>query len=327
VSLRSRTEWRSARVMRVVVLGLVCLAVGCGSSESSGSATGGSSSGGAATGGTSSGGAAGVSGGGSSTGGASGSGGSVGGGFPDATNTGIPEGACPNGLVAATLTETEPASGKVIECYRFDGAVPYIRPEIKNVTYRYCRFETKDDTFLNLQGGPVTIEDSEFTGPAGTWIRTAYDANDLSVRRCNFSGMANAIEFGTTNVVIEDNYVHDFGNVTQDQHADGFQTEGADSFTISHNTVLFNEVWGSTSALLLKAGAKSQVKDNLLAGGGYTIHVSGDLDFVGNRVSTKFHPDSGIYGPVYPESLAPSGVWQDNAWHDGPKAGQPIAAP
>src|SRR4030095_8672170 len=108
-------------------------------------------------------------------------------------------------------------------------------------------------------------------GPAGTWIRAVYEANGLAVRRCDFSGMANAIEFGTSDVVIEDNFVHDFGNVSQDQHADGFQTEGASGFSIVHNTVLFNDVWGSTSCLLV-SGTRSTVKDNLVAGGGYTIH-------------------------------------------------------
>jgi hypothetical protein len=214
----------------------------------------------------------------------------------------------------------------VIECVLFTSAMPYTRQNVTNVSYRYCRFETSRDVFLNLQGGPVTIEDSEFSGPAGTWIRAVYAANGLAVRRSDFSGMANAIEFGTSNVVIEDNYVHDFGNVSQDQHADGFQTEGADAFSIVHNTVLFNDVWGSTSALLV-SGTNSLVKDNLVAGGGYTIHVAGDIEVTGNHVSTKFHPRSGSYGPVYPESLAATGIWQGNVWHDGPDAGKPLPAP
>lgn len=119
--------------------------------------------------------------------------------------------------------------------------------------------------------------------------------------------------------------MHDFGDA-EDQHADGFQTEGANGFTISHNTILFNDVWGSTSALLV-SGDGAVVSDNLMAGGGYTLHVAGDMQVTGNRWSTMFHEESGIYGPVYPEELAATGVWEDNRWHDGPNAGEELPAP
>ena len=66
---------------------------------------------------------------------------------------------------------------------------------------------------------------------------------------------------------------------------------------------------------------------NLRAGGGYTLHVAGDLEVTGNRVSTMFHEDCGVYGPVYPESLDASGVWSDNLWHDGPNEGEELEAP
>jgi hypothetical protein len=209
----------------------------------------------------------------------------------------------------------------------FDDDLPYVDQDTTNITYRYCRFQTTSgDAFVNLQSGPVTFEDCEFTGGAGTWIRASYFADDLTVRRCDFSGMANAVEFGTSKVRIEDNYVHDFGNVDRDQHADGFQTEGANGFQILHNTILMNEVWGATSALLV-SGDDAAVRDNLVAGAGYTVHVAGDMEVTGNRFSTQFHTTCGFYGPVYPESLDETGVWSDNRWHDGAKAGQAINAP
>ncbi|HMJ14812.1 MAG TPA: right-handed parallel beta-helix repeat-containing protein [Polyangiaceae bacterium] len=284
--------------------------------------TGGSSAGSGGTGGNS----AGSGGTGGSSAGSGGSGGSIQG-WPDASNTGIPDGACPNGLSAATPAQIRPDSGAVIECVRFAAGLPYVDQDTTNVTYRYCRFETTSGgAFVNLQNGPVTFEDCEFEGGAGTWIRASYFADNLTVRRCDFSGMANAVEFGTSNVRIEDNYVHDFGNVSEDQHADGFQTEGADGFQILHNTILMNEVWGATSALLV-SGDDAAVKDNLVAGAGYTVHVAGDMEVTGNRFSTVFHDKCGFFGPVYPESLDPSGVWSNNLWHDGPKSGQQVPAP
>lgn len=246
--------------------------------------------------------------------------------WPDETNTGIPDGACPNGLADATIDEIEPQSGSVIECVRFMNDVPYVRQDVTDVTYRYCLFESDVDTFLNLQGGPVIFEDSEFSGPAGTWIRASYESHGLTVRRCEFEGMANAVEWGVDDVVIHDNWVHDFGNVDPEQHADGFQTEGANNFSIVHNTIHFNDVDGSTSCLLV-AGSASEVRDNLLAGGGYTLHVAGDVDVTGNRFSTMFHDTCGFYGPIYPEALDPGSEWSNNVWHDGPDEGQELPAP
>jgi len=246
-------------------------------------------------------------------------------GYPGAGDTGIPAGACAGGLRDATTDDTEPASGTTVECVRFTGALPYIRDSISDVTYRYCRFETGEgDSFINLQGGPVIIEDSELAGSAGTWVRASYEAHGMTLRRNDFSGMANAAEWGVDDVVIEDNFVHDFGDVDQEQHADGFQG-GGQNLVLRHNTVLLNAVWGGTGAVMLEGDGL--VENNLVAGGGYTIYVKDDLDVVGNHVSTVFSDTSGEYGPVYPESLGAGGSWENNVWHDGPNAGQPIEAP
>lgn len=244
--------------------------------------------------------------------------------YPNADNTGIPNGACPSGLREATAEDERPPSGTTFECVRWSTRLPYIDQETTNVTFRYNRFETAVDAFINLQGGPVTIEDSELAGGAGTWIRAAYNADGLTVRRCDFSGMANAIEWGVDGVDFQDNFVHDFGDVDPEQHADGFQGGGA-SGLIRHNTILLNSVWGGTGAVMLEG--TMTVDDNLLAGGGYTIYVKDDLTFTNNHVSTIFSETSGEYGPVYPEALGAGGTWTGNVWHDGPNEGQEIAAP
>lgn len=248
--------------------------------------------------------------------------------FPSLDNTGIPDGACPDGLTPAGPEAERPESGSTFECVLFADFLPYIPDSVSNVTYRYCRFETSSaDSFINLQGGPVLIEDSELVGGAGTWIRASYEAHGLTVRRSELAGMANAVEWGTNDVVLEGNLVHDFGNVEDGQHADGFQCDGVERFVIRNNTVLMGlDTWGATSALLV-AGTDSIVEGNLLGGAGYTIHVAGDLQVTGNRVTTMFSERSGEYGPVYPEALDATGTWEDNAWYDGPNAGVAIDAP
>lgn len=249
--------------------------------------------------------------------------------WPDASNTGIPDGACPGGLRDAVQADLRPGSDQVFECVRFAAGTPYITQDVSKITYRFCRFESNNvDEFVNVQGAAVTIEDSEFAGGVGTWIRTSYSGNDLIVRRCDFSGMANAVEFGTRNVLIEHNYVHDFGSVDPEQHADGIQSgdETAD-LHVHHNSVFLNAVTGGTGALMLWGTGNSSVTDNLVAGGGYTLYLDGAMTITGNRVSTVFSERSGEYGPVYPSQRLGDATWSDNRWEDGPNAGDEITIP
>lgn len=72
------------------------------------------------------------------------------------------------------------------------------------------------------------------------------------------------------------------------------------------------------------------IKDNLLAGGGYTIYggdnrrfgVTHDIQIVGNRISRVFFPSGGHFGPL--ASFDHQGVgnlWADNVWDED---GSPI---
>lgn len=312
---------------------ILAFVLACGSSsESGGTPDAGASSGDGGGSSSSSSGGAGSSSGDASTssGGASSSGDSgAPSAWPDASNTGIPDGACASGLRDAVEDDLRPATGQVFECVRFADGTPYISDEVSSITYRFCRFESDSvDAFVNVQGGSVTFEDSEFAGGVGTWIRTAYAGNDLTVRRCDFSGMANAVEFGTRNVVIEDNYVHDFGSVDPEQHADGIQSANeTPDLRVHHNSVFLNAVTGGTGALMLWGTGNSSVTDNLVAGGGYTLYLDGPMVITGNRISTKFSERSGEYGPVYPSQNLADATWSDNRWEDGPNAGQEVTIP
>lgn len=289
------------------------------------------------------------SGGGSDAGGAGGAGGAATGGgggaggapldWPGPDTAGIPADACAEGLTKATQADLQPDSGALVECVHFLDAQPYIGQSVSGVTFRHCRFEVSSpqpDAFVNVQGADVTFEGSEFVGGVETWIRASYEANGLVLRGSDFSGMANAVEWGTSDVLIEDNYIHDFGTVTAGQHADGIQTDGASKVVVRHNTVLLNAVDGATAAIGLWADLgdldDALVENNLVAGGGYTIYpgVQGggykatNVRFVGNRFSTQFHDTCGEYGPRYPDNLSADLVWSNNVWHDGPNAGLPV---
>jgi len=258
-------------------------------------------------------------------------------GWPGPENTGIRDG-CPAGLRVADADDLRPESGMLVECVRFTDVQPYVAQDVDGATFRHCRFETthtSPDDFVNVQGPNATFEDSEFVGGVETWIRTSYEGRGLVVRGSEFTGMANAVEWGTDGALIEDNYIHDFGSVLPAQHADGLQTDGAAHAVVRHNTVFLDDVTGATAAIGIWATGGDVtdvlVEDNLLAGGGYTVYPGveqggsvSSVRFVGNRFSTRFSTSCGQFGPRYPDHLAADLVWEDNVWLDGPLAGQPV---
>jgi hypothetical protein len=198
----------------------------------------------------------------------------------------------------------------------FDDQAIYVAEDVSNVTIENCLFKTTVDVFFNVQGANVTIQDTRFEGPAGTWIRNSYNGDHLTVRRNDFSGMANAIEFGVSNITVEDNYAHDFGNVDPTQHADGIQTDGSQHVVVRHNTVLLNDVDGATGAISIMGdtGDDVLVEKNMVAGGGYTIYPGGpnytNIRFLDNCFSTVFYPNkaqTGAYGPWYPSNSLMAG--------------------
>lgn len=257
-----------------------------------------------------------------------------GGGYPDATTTGPRLSACPGGALKKYTGDSvfRPTSGQVVECMEFKNVTVYIPSDISNVTIRNCRFVTTVDLFVNVQGPDVTIEDTAFVGPAETWIRNSYSGHHLTVRRSDFSGMGNAVEFNVGYEVMEDNYIHDFGNSSPDQHADGLQTDGTAHAVLRHNTVLLNDVAGMTGAIsIFGTNDDILVENNRVAGGGYTIYPSSTgstkIRFLNNCYSTIFYPgkaQTGLYGPWYPSNNPVDLVRTGNTWCDGPLAGQPL---
>lgn len=202
-------------------------------------------------------------------------------------------------------------------------------------TMRVAYFVATKDEFLNVQGSHVTIQDSEFRGPAETCIRNSYSGDHLTVRRNEFTGMGNAVEFNVGYETIEDNYIHDFGDANPQQHADGLQTDGTSHAVIRHNTVLLNDVAGATGAISVfgNAGDDVLVEKNKVAGGGYTVYAGGtgftNIRFIDNCFSTMFYPgkaQTGMYAPWYPSANLKDVVRTGNTWCDGPKAGEPLDA-
>jgi len=142
--------------------------------------------------------------------------------------------------------------------------------------------------------------------------------------------LANNIYHAQTGVqidagLIQDNYIHDMGYVSGD-HVNGTTSNAVSgSLSIIHNTV-FNQ-FEQTDAVSLFEDFGAQydrvINDNLVAGGDYAIYGGANpggapahnIRITNNRISTKFFPHGGYFGPY--TAVDPSGsgnVFTGNVW-------------
>ena len=156
---------------------------------------------------------------------------------------------------------------------------------------------------------------------------------NFTIRRSELFGCENII-WAQTNVVIEDNYIHDpipccIWNPIP--HTDSIQTgAGGSNIRIDHNTVYggyLDQLDFGNAAITMSASPGTGVtnvvvNNNLMAGGGYTFYCPGNdggFSWTNNRFSRIFVNTVGGFGPVYPT------CWQHthsgNVYHE---TGEPI---
>jgi Right handed beta helix region len=176
----------------------------------------------------------------------------------------------------------------------------------------------------------VTIVNSAISGSAGAGrlssaVEDVYgDSTGITLTANNISNYRTAIQISTGTVT--GNYIHDPGYVSGD-HTNGFYVNGGTQpLTISGNTIL-NSL-GQTDAINLDAGTgggsvtNKTVKNNLLAGGSYTIYGGAALSdptsnivITGNRFGQLYYAKSGQYGPIaYFDPTATGSQWSGNIW-------------
>jgi hypothetical protein len=274
-------------------------------------------------------------------------------GFPDGTNTGVPKGATllrvPDQVSSGPGWAFDSQAGAVE--VTGNGAVLsglYIPCNLditaSGVTIRDSRIVTAGDFAVSLRHtAGVTIEDSTIggsdasTGRVGVAITDVYgDSTGMVIKDDNISDFKTAVQISTGTVT--GNYIHDPGYVAGD-HTNGiFDAGSTQPLTIDHNTILNR--FGQTDAISLDASAAGQqvanktVKNNLLAGGGYTIYGGASLSnttshivIVDNRFSRLFYHWIGQYGMVTRfDSRGQGNVWSGNVW-DGSRPTKTILLP
>ena len=236
--------------------------------------------------------------------------------YPDATNTGVPAGTVlrPSGTIYTT------APGQVIDAMDVNGSIRVVHD---NVVIRRTRVRNPGGEAIWLEPGRggLLVEDCELDGTGNPNGAAAIAFSNFTVRRCNIHHFGEGIT-ASGNTVIEDNYLHSFVSyVAQGAHQDGIQMEWGSNQLIRHNTILMN-VNGANSAIWVSWQQHSNIRieNNLVAGANFTIGAGGggpngnfDTHVTNNRISTRYYPQGGYWGPfTYYDGAVLSG----NVWHE-----------
>jgi hypothetical protein len=214
-------------------------------------------------------------------------------GYPDASNTGVPAGTS----LTPTPGFTAGTNNAVYSGLDISGTV---RVTATNVTIKNSRISHVDYFGIDMEpGGSATIQDVEIDC-GGTNKKGIVDENFTAIR-VNIHNCEDGAFVGE-HATIRDSYIHDLAT-GPDAHSDGIQAMDAINVTIEHNRIYGTD----TSAIFLNANTggplarNTVVKDNLLAGGGWTLYCpvdpSANVQILDNAFSTKFFPKVGGYGP------------------------------
>jgi hypothetical protein len=153
-------------------------------------------------------------------------------------------------------------------------------------------------------GTGVVLEDVEISC-GNTNGATGVGDYNATVRRANIHSCENGFDIDGR-FTVENSYIHDLirDDPTADPHSDGAQITVANGVAILHNTI---QAGDGTSAIIspkMSDGVVSNVliKDNLMAGGAYTLYCQqggpgNNYRVVNNHFSTLQYPKIGAFGP------------------------------
>ncbi|MEU6372628.1 hypothetical protein [Streptomyces sp. NPDC046909] len=256
-------------------------------------------------------------------------------GFPDAGNTG-PRVSLKARSAGNISVRTD---GAVIKGQDITGSLDIYA---NNVTIIDTRITSTNWWGVNLRPGfsGLRILHSTITavpgkGPDNGGVDYAVSnmgSSSIEVGWCDISVFGNALSMGQGN--LHDNYVHGLvpfrNNGGEWQHTDAVISGGGNTgqLIIRHNTLL-NPVAvdrGASASVGLFADtghvSNTVVDNNLLGGGAYALYGGGEgatgITVTDNVFSTRYHPNSGYYGPVTAWNAGGAGnVWRGNRMSDG----------
>jgi hypothetical protein len=191
-----------------------------------------------------------------------------------------------------------------------------------NVTVRRSRITApKDlpnqgrDEFTVVHQGTsakgLRLEDCEIDG-SGLVHRAVMGQEGVHVSRCELKNVGHGVEIGQ-NYVVEDSWIHSSTDgPDHDWHVDGVISSIGSNGVIRHNTIVLTG--GSLTGAVSIGSSLGPidnvvVRDNLLAGGNYTLYIQEQnhpatrIQVVDNWFSTMTSRKVGVYGVWYPSQL------------------------
>ncbi|MFC4069673.1 hypothetical protein [Actinoplanes subglobosus] len=228
--------------------------------------------------------------------------------YPTAACTGVPAGWKPKKTVNGSLTITK--AGTVVKDQLVTGS---ILVKAADVTISNSRVYGSIDNFHgNVVYGHLTIKDTEVVNPPGQQYsendQYAFGVADYTCLRCKVINRMEGWRVGASdysgagNVLIQDSFaqlaVPPGMCASDDPHGDGIQAYGGPKVTIRHNTIDQRLDDCPTAPIFIpdQGNAGATVQDNLLAGGGYALRLTGG-DFP-SVTGNKIVQGSFGYGPV-----------------------------
>lgn len=248
----------------------------------------------------------------------------AGGPYPGPANTGVPAGTSLRPSGGFTVTQ----AGAVIEGLDVQGC---IQVRASNVTIRRTRVRGScsngaiDTGYGEVSG--VLIEDVEIDGGNQDENAALLGNSGFTCRRCNVHHGGSGIRM-TSNVVIEDSWVHDLYGAA-DSHNSGVGSNGGSNFTLRRNNIDCGALPNCSGAFVLY-GDFNPITDvlaegNLFNGGGFCVYggsvagkaypVASNVRFHDNAFGRSVFAGCGYYGPVNSWGGS-SSEWTGNVWAD-----------
>ena len=196
------------------------------------------------------------------------------GGFPNAASAGVPAGWQPDAVHEGDLWVRD--AGTVIDGLHVTGS---IQVRADDVTIRNTKV---DDTIWNqesdrVQYSGLLIEDTEVGPDQGVSSSSdgAIGTSGYTARRVEIHGFTDGFRVAGPNVRIEDSFVVLSELAGGCPHLDGIQGYGGGANVVVHHNTIDARGSCSTSAVFMaEASPHIDLRDNLLLGGAYSIHLN-----------------------------------------------------
>jgi hypothetical protein len=219
-------------------------------------------------------------------------------GFPDASNTGVPEG---TQLTAYTGPMTIETPGTVIDGKIITGTLRVTAPD---VVIKNCVVNYKEMWGINAEyARNVIVQNCEITGPGSSGDSNAPILGSGTFIGNDLSQAENGIVLTDGASTVKGNYIHDLASGAVDPHYDGISVQGRqDGVLIEGNTIDSR----GTSNIIIKTDfgdiSNVTVTDNLLIGdAGFNVYsYGGENGYKTSNINiTNNHIEMGNYDYYY----------------------------